>query len=322
VLASARLFHDHDDRYLHRFLLWIQEKTGREWNPAVSCTEFGETQSIPMDAVWSLVDQLRERGLVRVEGRDGAGPGREGAPVVALEAAGAEEARRLRTRRADPVERGRHARQAVLRWIQARSERQPLRINGFLDSPDSFFLGEALTRGEVAQALSYLAEVCLINCQGPPFHNGVGSEVALTPRGVDAVNSGLDITGYVAREQEQARPVRHTVIDAGTVNLFEGDVHNRITVHAGFSPGDLARLIRQFSPGLGIQAPEDHAELLRVADELARAGGSNGGGGPEPDRQRGLMGRIRHLLGAAPDTVGRQLLMDMVMQVMGRVVSG
>jgi hypothetical protein len=243
--------------------------------------------------------------------------------VVTLQAAGAERARRLQALRANSAERGRHAARAVLHWIHANPHRQPLRISGFLDSPDVFFLGEALSRSEVARTLTYLAEEDLITCEGPPFHNDVGSHVALTSQGVGAVLSGdSDIGAYVARQRERERPAQHTHIEAHTIhNLTQGDsdnsVHTSIELHTALPPADLSRLIVELAPGLDLD-PESRAALLRSADALARGGDTDGE--PRPDRQRGLMEGMRRLLGAAPDTVGRQFLLDAVGQALGRLL--
>ena len=225
--------------------------------------------------------------------------------------------------RANSVQRGRHAARAVLHWIHANPHRQPLRISGFLDSPDVFFLGEPLSRSEVARALTYLAEEDLITCEGPPFHNDVGSHVALTSQGVSAVLSGSsDIVAYVAQQRERRRPAQHTHIEAESIgHITQGDSDNSVhnEVHTALAPADLARLIAELAPGLNLE-PESRAALLRSADALARGGDSDGDGNPGPDRQRGLMEGMRRLLGAAPDTVGRQFLLDAVGQALGRLL--
>jgi hypothetical protein len=326
VSASVPLFPDHDafaanaERYGPRLLLWIWDRAEGEADRQVSCAEFGSLQSIPMSAVRSIVDHLGAEELISTPEENGL---ETGALVVALRAAGAERARRLQALRANSVERGRHAARAILHWIHANPDRQPLRISGFLDSPDVFFLGEALSRSEVARTLTYLADEDLITCEGPPFHNDVGSHVALTSLGVGAVLSGeSDIGGYVARQRESERPAQHTHIEAHTIhNLTQGDsdnrVHNNIELHLALPPADLARLIQELTPGLELD-PQSRAALLRSADTLARGG--EPGGDARPDRQRGLMEGIRRLLGAAPDTVGRQLLLDAVGQALGRLL--
>ncbi|MBB1243130.1 hypothetical protein GL263_06045 [Streptomyces durbertensis] len=335
--ASAPAFRDHADfaayveRYGPRLLLWIWDRAEGEPGRQVSCAEFGSSQSIPVSAVRAVVEHLGAEELIDFR----SGPGTDaGAPVVTLRAAGAERARRLQALRANSVQRGRHATRAVLHWIHANPHRQPLRISGFLDSPDVFFLGEPLSRSEVARALTYLAEEELITCEGPPFHNNIGSHVALTSQGVSAVLSGSsDIVAYVAQQRERRRPAQHTHIEAGTIgHITQGDsehhVRNSVEVHTALTPAELARLIEELAPGLHL-APEARAALLRSAAALAR-GGNGGGGddgngddgddGPGPDRQRGLMESMRRLLGGAPDTVGRQLLLDAVGQALGRLL--
>jgi hypothetical protein len=307
------------ERYAPRLLLWIWGETGGELELPVSCAGFGSAQSIPMSVVRSIADRLSAQALVRTHDSGGAP---SAPPEVSLLAAGAAQVRRLQTQRADPAERGRHARRAVLQWIYAQADRQPLRISGFLDSSEVFFLGDALTRGEVARSLSYLTDSGLITCGGPPFHNDVGSYVALTPDGVEAVLSGSDIGTYVERLRERAQPAQHTRIEAGTVQYAQGDFRNDvrsdITVHSALAPADLARLIAELAPALTLD-PASRAALLRTAQSLEP---DAGGDGPGTDRQRGLLERIRHQLGAAPDTVGRQVLLDAVGQSLGRLLGG
>ncbi|MHC0430899.1 hypothetical protein ACX6XY_12000 [Streptomyces sp. O3] len=314
--AAAPPFPDHDsesfDRFRSRLLLWVWDRVMQNPDLPVDCAEFCAWQSISLDTVQSLVDRLGEQRLISEQGS------RRHAPVVTLLPAGEDEARLLQARRADPVQRGRYATWAVLRWIYAHSERQPLRIKAFFDSSELFFLGEALHRAEVARALSYLADRRLITCTGPEFQGGVGSEVALTPLGTDAVLSEGetgDIGAFVAHQGGSDHPV--TRIEARTVNMAHGDFHQ--TVQTALSPVDLARLIRQLAPVL---APDDatRAALLNSADDLARRGGPDGD--PDPDRQRGLMERVRRLLGESPDTVGRQITLDVIGQALGRLLGG
>lgn len=311
------------DRYGPRLLLWVWDRAEGGLDRHVSCAGFGSLQSIPMSAVGLLVDHLCAEELIETVG--GPGPGAGAAPVVTLRAAGAARARRLQALRANAAERTRHAARAVLHWVHANAHRQPLRISGFLDSPDVFFLGDALSRSEVARALSYLADEDLITCEGPPFHHDVGSHVALTSQGVAVVLAGVaDVGAYVARQREYRRPTQHTHIEAGTIeHLTQGDsdhsVHTSIEMHTALPPGGLARLITELAPALDLDA-ESLASLLRSANALA--GGGDPDDEPPPDRQRGLMERIRGYLASAPDTVGRQLLMDAVGQALGRMLGG
>lgn len=310
------------DRYGPRLLLWVWDRAEGALHRHVSCAGFGALQSIPMSAVRLLVDHLCAEELIGTVDGPGAATG---APVVVLRAAGAERARWLQALRANAAERTRHAARAVLHWIHANTHRQPLRISGFLDSPDVFFLGDALSRSEVARALTYLADEELITCEGPPFHHDVGSHVALTSQGVAVVLAGVtDIGAYVAQQREYRRPAQHTHIEAGTIeNLTQGDsdhsVHTSIEMHTALQPAGLASLITELAPALDLD-PEALADLLRSANALA--GGGVPDDEPPPDRQRGLMERIRGCLTSAPDTVGRQLLMDAVGQALGRMLGG
>lgn len=310
------------DRYGPRLLLWVWDRAEGGLHRHVSCAGFGSLQSIPMSVVRLLVDHLCAEELIETVG----GPGPEtGAPVVTLRVAGVERARRLQALRANAAERTRHAARAVLHWIHANTHRQPLRISGFLDSPDVFFLGDSLSRSEVARALTYLAAEDLITCEGPPFHHDVGSHVALTAQGVAVVLAGVtDVGVYVAQQREYRRPTQHTHIEAGTIeNITQGDsdhsVHTSIEMHTALPPAGLARLITELAPALDL-GPETLAALLRSANALAGDGVPDDE--PPPDRQRGLMERIRGSLASAPDTVGRQLLMDAVGQALGRMLGG
>lgn len=301
------------DRYAPRLLLWIWERAERETDLPVSCADFGILQTIPAGAVSFLIGHLSSRGFLRSHG------GHAGALLVVLLAAGAEEARRLQAQREDRATRARYARKAVLRWLQAHADRQPLRISGFLDSAEIFFFGEALTHDEVAATLSYLADAKLITCEGPSFRNAVGSQVTLTRSGEDAERSDLPIDEYLARQHEG--PAQHTHIEAETVNIARGDIHhevnNTFVVNVTLSSAELAELVGQLAPALKLNA-KSKSELVRVAKTLARAGEPDSES--RHDNQRGLLRRMRELLGAAPDTVGRQLLLEAVKQVLTGVL--
>jgi hypothetical protein len=293
-----------NDRYGSRLLVWLWERTGGTVGEPVPCSDFGVRQSIPDSAVRTVAARLRGHGLVRLHGehRDG--------PLVALEAAGAAQARRMLLRRADPAERGRYAVGAVLKWTYAQDLRRPARIQQFFDSHDLFFFGEALRRDEVAKAVTYLVDAGLMVCDGPPFHGLTGSHVSLTEHGTEAVLTGGEVAAFVDAMRERNRRVEGVVIQ-GPVHTVTGDV----TVH-GYSVEQLAELVGQFAAVLGV-TPEVRAELLRQADALRAAGG---GDDPEPAGQRGRLARIRELLSGAPDTVGRQLVLDAVGQVLGRLL--
>jgi hypothetical protein len=294
-----------NDRYGSRLLLWLWERTGGVVGETVPCAAFGVRQSIPDAAVRTVTERLRGHGLVRLHGdrRDG--------PLVALEAAGAAQARRMLVRRADPAERGRYAVGAVLRWTYAQDVRRPARIQEFFDSRDLFFFGEALRRDEVVKAVTYLADAGLLVCGGPPFHGLDGSHVSLTEHGTEAVLTGGEVGAFVDAMRERNRPVDGGVVIQGPVQTVTGDV----TVH-GYSVEQLAELLGQFATVLGV-SPAERAELLRQAAAL-RAGGD--GDDPDAAGQRGRLARIRELLSAAPDTVGRQVVLDAVGQVLGRLV--
>lgn len=322
------------DRYVPRFLLWLQERTGGATGVPVRCAEFGARQSVPGGVVHAVVERLRAHAMIRVH----SGPGAE-EPVVSFEPAGADQARWLQARRADPAERGRHARKALLAWIFAQSDRRPLRIEEFFDSGEIFFLGESLTRGEVARTAAYLSDTELITCEGPPFHGRIRSHVSLTPLGVDAVLTGADVGRYVEEHREQARPT--------TGPVFHGPVHgyaNRdltvrgdVTVQPALTPAELADLLRQFAPVLAVDEAsrtalaeaadaldaEDDAEagsLTEDGDDDGDDDGEDGDADPRPGRRQGVLERVRTVLHASPDTIGRQVVLDAVGQAMGRLL--
>ena len=248
-------------------------------------------------------------------------------------------------RRADPAERLHYACKAVLAWVSALSDQQPLRIEEFFDSREIFFLGESLTPGEVARTLSYLEGARLIRCTGPVFRTTVRSQVSLTDRGVECLLSGSDVGEYVARRRESERPVA-----GGTV--FTGPIHGPVagrdmtvqgdlTVQQTFQAADLAAAIRQFAPALGMDESslrellDNAGRLLRQADTDADDGWDDdwdddadddgyGARGAPGDGRRGrmqaLVERIRSLLQAAPESVGRQLMLDAVGQMMARLL--
>lgn len=293
--------------YGTRLLLWVSDRAQGAPATPVPCQEFAVLQSFPASVVWSLAGHLSGQGLVAAEGP------RETAPVVTLWPVGADQARRLQIRRASPAERGRHARHAVLTWIYAQQGREPLSIGEFFDSAAVFFLGEALSRGEVARTLSYLAESELIICEGPEFHHGVGLHVALTPLGIDALMTGADIGRFVA---EQRKRDQYTHIEAETVNYAQGDFHTQVEVHTALTPADLARLIHELAPALDLD-DRARAALLDQASGLTHDHGT-----PQARRedQRSRMERMRDLLGGGSETVGRQVVLDMIGQALGRLL--
>ncbi|WP_208877704.1 Rrf2 family transcriptional regulator [Streptomyces armeniacus] len=299
------------DRYEPRFLLWLWQRTDGELDLPVPSDSFAARQNIPESTVRAVADRLRGHGLIRTH--EGPGEARTDlAPAVSLRAAGADHARWLQARRADPAERGRFARTALLGWIFAQSDRRPLRIEEFFDSGEIFFLGEALSGGEVARTAAYLAEAELIACEGPLFQGRVGSHVSLTQLGVDCVLTGADVGRYVAQWRQSARPVSNTYVDT-----VVGTVHGDVTVQP-LSTVELADLVEQFAPAL-VQDEESLAALLRSADAL-REGDDPHGGAPDRHHQQGLLERIRSAVGGSPDSVGRQVVLDAVGQAMQRLM--
>lgn len=302
--------------YEPRFLLWLLEQSGADQDVPVSSGLFAAQQSIPLDVVEAVVDRLRDLALVRSYGN------RPDGPRVSLRPDGVVRARRLQARRADPAERGRHARRAVLTWIFDNSERRPLPIEEFFDSRGIFFLGEPLTRGEVARTLSYLSSVGLIDCAGPVFVEPVRSHVTLTLLGMDCVLSGSDAGEFVAQRRERDRPLAGGVVMNGPVTgpVTGGDttVHGDLTIQQTVQASDVAAMVRQFAPTLGLDE-ETLRGLLDDADRLRRQTGDPDGDPPDRGRLQHLTDRMRSVLRSAPETVGRQLMLDVVGQLLTRL---
>lgn len=306
------------DRYTPRLLLWVWQKGAGRANVRVSCEEFGSSQGIPMTAVKSVVDGLRAQKLLQAHGPDPRAVGGD-VPVVSLTESGAAHATSLQQQRDDPAERGRHTLNALPHWIYAHADRRPLRIDAFFDSPNAFYLGKRLTRDEVGLCLRYLTEYGLITSEGPLFRNhpGVGSHVALTREGLDAVLSRSDIDRFVERQRELAKPEVTEHIEVKDSNLWYTKGVSHSTVQTGFTPAEVVWLLAQFAAVLDLDEAS-RAELRRSAEQLAPGEGADN----RSDQKRGLMERIQRQLGTSPDTMGRQLLLNTVGQAMEKLLGG
>lgn len=314
------------DHYIPRFLLWLwaAQSEARAGGP-VSCAEFGYRQAVPDSLVHAVVDGLRRQRMIRVHG-DVTGGDR----LVSLEPAGAEQVRRLRELRANDAERYRYARRALLAWILARYERSPLHIQDFFDSPEVFFLGRPLAPGEVAQTAEYLAQQGLITCADHLFDGRVGSHVALTDLGMDAVLSEYDIDRFLERRREQERPL-YAENYFGHVDVVNtGPVHGDWVVNinkdmtaegTGRLLAEIAQLVRQLTPvltpGEELRRAELRSELLAAADELEADGGHAAGTDGHREQRRGRLERVRSALRASPESMGRQLVLQMVGAALG-----
>lgn len=313
------------DHYLPRFLLWLWNRSGDRPGEPVSSSDFGYHHIVPSGQLRAVVDVLRRQRMVRVHD-DMAG---DGDPVVSLEPAGADQVRRLRRLRADDVERHRYARRALLAWILARADQSPLHLEDFFDSPEVFFLGEALAKGEVAATAEALVNQGLITCEGHLFDDRVGSHVALTALGMDAVLSEYDIDRFLERRREQERPVTQYVFErVGFVNTGSMHGHQVVNVHQDMSTedssqlvGEIAQLLRQLTPVL---TPGDESRRVRLQTELLAAAEDLQSGESQPcdegerrERRRGRLHRVQRALQASPETVGRQLMLQMVGVALG-----
>ncbi len=310
------------DHYIPRFLLWLWARTDGRTGEPVACGEFGYQQVVPTGLVRAVVDGLQRQRMVRLYDDTADGP------VVSLEAAGVEQVRRLRELRADAAERYRYARRALLAWILARAAQSPLHIEDFFDSPEVFFLGRALAPGEVSTTAEYLAEQGLITCEDHLFDGRVGSHVSLTELGMDAVLSEYDIDRFLERRREQDRPVRTENYFAGPVDVVNtGPVHGDwvVNVTHEMTPEATVRLVRQIAELVGQlapvltpegerQDPRVQDELLAAADDLQTEGGEDedGEGDGRRQRQQGGLRRLQRALQASPESMGRQLMLQVV----------
>jgi hypothetical protein len=312
------------DAYIPRFLLWLWDRTDGRTGEPVSCAEFGYQQLAPSSLVRTVVDALERQRLVRAHGDVPAGD-----PVVSLEAVGVEQVRRLRELRADDTERYRYARRALLAWILARADQSPLHIEDFFDSAEVFFLGQALAPSEVSRTAEYLAQQELITCTDHLFDGRIGSHVALTDLGMDAVLSEYDIDRFLERRREQERPLQAQNYFAGNVNtVHTGPVHGDwvVNVTQELTPEGteqlarrVAELVRQLAPVL---TPEDdHSGARRRAELLEAAEALRTEDARRPDglrqRQRGGLERVQDVLQASPESVGRQLMLQVVGAALG-----
>lgn len=311
------------DHYIPRFLLWLWGRTDPRTGEPVPCTEFGYQQVVPDSLVRAVVDGLQRQRMVRVHG-DVTGTDL----LVSLEPAGVEQVQRLQRLRANDVERYRYARRALLAWILARADRSPLHVQDFFDSPEVFFLGQALAPGEVAQTVEYLHQQGLVTCEGHLFEGRVGSHLTLTELGMDAVLSEYDIDRFLARRREQERPVTQYVFErVGFVNT--GTMHGNqvVNVDQNISSeessrlvGEIAQLVRQLTPVL---TPGDESRRVQLQSELLAAAEDLQTGETQADDtrrregRRGGLERVQRALQASPETMGRQLMLQMVGAALG-----
>lgn len=299
--------------YIPHFLLWLRGETAGAANVPVAATGFAEERSIPDSVLQAVIDRLRDHGLIRVHDSGSQ------VPVVSFVEAGAAQALTLAQQREDAAERGRYAQRAVLSWIFA-APGNGQRLAAFFAAPEALFLGQSLSADEVIRTVSWLAGERLLVCDRPMGweapEEALETVVSLTAHGVDCVLGGSEVEQYLARRRERERPVGgNTYMYAE--NIQQPVVGNHNTVHGRFtaSTTDVATLVRQFGPALRL---DDDAlrRLLAAAEALENA--RQDGGDPDGDRRAaspdGLLQRVRQLLYSAPQTVGRELMLDTVTQ--------
>lgn len=303
------------DLYRPRLLQWLWRETDSQVGVPVSCVGFAEEVSKPAGVVGSVVRRLAQSGLLDVHE-----PGGE-YPTVSFTPGGVRAAREVVRRCSDPVERLLYARRTLLNWAFAPSEEQFRDVEYFFDTQEAYFLGEALTLGEVSDALHYLQKSELIACHGEPLQEGglVGSRIELTARGVEAVLSGADIGDFVQRMREQQRPsVVVTVNGDVRDSVVAGTITGDLTFQRPLSPEVLARFVRELIPVLAPDSEETREALGDAADTVEHAELMAEGQPAESSRPR--FETLRRALEMSPDSMGKQILLQAVGQVMGTLL--
>ncbi|WP_245600939.1 hypothetical protein [Streptomyces sulphureus] len=302
------------DRYAPRLLLWVSENSGADSQHPVDCTEFRQRQSLDPTVLDSLVDHLAGLGFLRRYTHYGS----SGEEVV-LEPAGVEQVGRLNHRRQDENERWRYAQDALLDWLGSRRGQPGSRIGEFHDSPQVFFLGDALSSQEVAAAVDYLVSIDLV-AYGEEDALG-GRQLSLTDDGREFVWGGARLDDYLRQRRERQQPVMQTVIhQANKVQIAGRDLYSSdVTYSIELNSQQLAVLIREMAPQLHL--PEGPTqELVRLSDQLALQDDS--GGEEAQTRSGGVLQRMRQVMSSASNGAAKELL-DLVMeQVMSRAMGG
>jgi len=285
-------------RYEARLLLWLLEESGHRPDVPVRTAAFGLEQNKPALGVSAVISALAERGLVDIHQWP------EHVPAdTSLRPEGHERALRLERERRDPHARQRYAEDAVLRWAFEHGG-NTLLLRDFFVADHVFFHGDALRADEVVAAARSLQILGMLDLLDAGVTGDVVTgQVKLTERGLDCGHEGRGLPAFLSRERD--RP------PAGvTFGRVEGDVTviNNSTVTV---VGSLADELAERGPALGL-GEERLRLLLRDADDMRRAAEE---GRPGPVRE--LFDRISHELGSAPDTTGRQLLLQTAQQLSG-----
>ncbi|MFW6692373.1 hypothetical protein [Streptomyces sp. MAR4 CNX-425] len=286
-------------RYEARLLLWLLRESGHRPDVPVRTAPFGLAQNKPALGVSAVIAALADRGLVHAHEWPEHDPA-----DTSLRPAGHARALRLESERRDPVARRSYAENAVLRWAFEHRGDDSLPLRDFFVADHVFFHGDALDAEEVLAAARSLRSDGLLGVTDDGISGDVVTgQVELTERGLECGHAGTGIAGFLRRERDRPPPP----VNIGTV---QGDVTfiQNSTVHV---VGRLADQLAGLGPALGLDE-ERLRLLLRDADDMRRAAEED-----RPGRLRALFDRITHELGGAPDTTGRQLLLETARQVGG-----
>lgn len=286
-------------RYEARLLLWLLQESGHRPDVPVRTAAFGLEQNKPALGVSAVIAALADRGLVYVHEWPEHNPA-----DTSLRRAGHERALRLEGERRDPGARRGYAENAVLRWAFEHRGDDVLLLRDFFVADHVFFHGDALSVEEVLAAARSLRSAGLLGLTDDGVSGDVVTgQVKLTERGLDCGHAGTGLAEFLRRERDRPPPP----VNIGNVQGDVTFIHNS-TVHV---VGRLADQLAGLGPALGLDE-ERLRLLLRDADDMRRAAEED-----RPGRLRALFDRISHDLGSAPDTTGRQLLLETARQVGG-----
>ncbi len=286
-------------RYEARLLLWLLQESGHRPDVPVRTAAFGLEQNKPALGVSAVISALADRGLVDVHQWP------EHVPAdTSLRPEGHERALRLERERRDPGARQTYAEDAVLRWAFEHRGDDALLLRDFFVADHVFFHGDALRADEVLAAARSLRTAGMLDLLDAGVTGDVvAGEVKLTERGLDCGHAGVGLARFLRSERDRPPAAVH-------IGRVEGDVTviNNSTVTV---VGRLADELADRGPALGL-GDERLRLLLRDADDMRRAAEEG-----RPGRLRALYERVRHELGSAPDTTGRQILLETARQLGG-----
>ncbi|WP_407561967.1 hypothetical protein [Streptomyces sp. 184] len=285
-------------RYEARLLLWLLRESGHRPDVPVRTAAFGVEQNKPALGVSAVIAALADRGLVHVHRWPEHNPA-----DTSLRPEGHERALRLERERRDPGARHGYAEDAVLRWAFEHRGDDELLLRDFFVADHVFFHGDALRAGEVLSAARSLRSAGLLDLLDAGVSGDlVTGQVKLTARGLDCGHAGTGVAGFLRRQSDR-QPSFHFETIQGDVTIISNSTVTYV--------GRLADELADVGPALGLDE-ERLRLLLRDGDELRRAAEER-----RPGRVRELFDRISRELGSAPDTTGRQLLLETARQVGG-----